>query len=206
MLYDRVQSTGRGEHKFRRYIKHKIHEPTESEDSSVGDSDVEILNSRTIRRNFRRLHPTSSGKEREKLRKQWQEIEKKKQEIIKIKSEMIQDPRTKILILLGFFNDITTETAQMIETKDIIDQLNPIVEIQKKQVEVYDKFSKGLGSWLIRGGNSREREHQSTREAERQMRQFAAKFSFQCSEVEVLVEKAENIHTTVREFEILIVR
>jgi hypothetical protein len=185
------------EKKFLLYVEHKIHEPTESENSSESDSDTGILGSRTFLQNA--LSRTGSGKQREKLEKQWRKS-------LAIRSVMIEDPQKKISQLLDFFNDITTETAQLIEVKDIIDELKPIVEIQQKQVEVFDKVCKALDSWLTREGNSYDLEHQPIREAERQMRQFATRFSYQFSEIEALAEKAKNTHTTVRDFEILIVR
>jgi hypothetical protein len=180
------------ERKFRRYIEHKIHQPTESEESSISDSDVEILDSRKFVRNFRRLYGRSSIKEREKLRKQWEEIRR-------IRLEIIEDPQKKISQLLDFFNDITKETEQLIEVKDIIDELKTMVEIQKKQKEVFEKFHNVLSPGLMKGEGRPTRVEQSMREAVvRQMTPFATKFSYQCSEIEALAEKAENTHKVVR--------
>ena len=216
MLYDRVQSRSdrepkEKEKKFRRYVKQKIYEPTESEDSTVSDNETEIFDARTFLRNAQRARRKNQEemsrlrqggnvtrsdledarrafrKDEEKLGKQWRKG-------VAARSEIIEDPQEKISQLLDFFNDITTETTQLIEVKDIIDELKIMVEIQKKQQEVFKKFLKVLESRWERGID------QSLEDAEaRQMMPFAAKFSYQCSEIEALAEKAENTHRAVRD-------
>lgn len=71
----------------------------------------------------------------------------------KYRMEMVEDPETQISKLLDSFNDITKETSQLIEIKDIIDELDMLGEVQKEQTKVLGDFTAALDRFLSK--NSR---------------------------------------------------
>jgi hypothetical protein len=69
------------------------------------------------------------------------EIQREMEEEREIRREMIQDPEGKISELLDSFNNINEETATLIEVKDIVDELQILQDVLKKQAEVLTSFT-----------------------------------------------------------------
>lgn len=116
---------------FRRFLSDRTRKSLKSKDSDSDDSDDEE-------------EPTSL----KQLRRQEKERKERfidRQIDRQTGAQMIQDPEKKISELLDTFNNITNETAQLIEIKDIIDELKMIYEVYDEQYKVIDSFFKALG-------------------------------------------------------------
>jgi hypothetical protein len=102
-----------------------------------------------------------------------------------IHQAMVKDPDKKISELMDAFNNITQETKQLIEIKDIIDELKMILEIQEAQGKVLSDFAKALPD--------------SHRDSQETMRQVARTVNHHCAEIAGLSKKAEVTQNAVRE-------
>jgi hypothetical protein len=133
MLYNRVSSRrkeekGDNESKFRKYLESKILKAHETEDNETDDT--------SNNQSMSRAHMLKE------IRGKWRSERDKRI----IEKEMIEDPEQKISDLLDSFNNITEETSQLIEIKDIIDELEIINEVQTEQIKVSTKFDIALGN------------------------------------------------------------
>jgi hypothetical protein len=108
------------ETKFRDFLKTRNLKP----DASEVDNDDDEQDLSPVQKFWR---------QNDKDDKEWME----KQDL---ERKMIEDPEKKISKLLDSFNNITEETKQLIEVKDIIDELNMILEVQTDQLKVITDF------------------------------------------------------------------
>lgn len=122
------------EREFCDFLWDKNSEVHEDQETDLGDTDEEIFPLRY--REMRRRMPRRRGWRGNRLTP-WEVHQK-------VLSEMIEDPEKKISKLLDSFNDITKETSQLIEIKDIIDELKMIFEVQEEQMRVLDDFVTAL--------------------------------------------------------------
>ncbi|KAH8588879.1 hypothetical protein B0O99DRAFT_746454 [Bisporella sp. PMI_857] len=151
MLYKRVQDRHkRGkeytEMEFRRFLEQKFRKSHGDLETDWSDSDGEMFSSR--RRYTRYMRYT-----------RWREHEE-------LKAEMIEDPEKKISELLDSFNNITEETSQLIEVKDIIDELKMILEVQDEQNKVLDDFARALNRFALKDENQKAPVEQSLKNVE----------------------------------------
>lgn len=117
--------------------------------------------------------------------KRWRQYEnsmEQRYEKRMLERQMVADPEKKISELLDKFNNITEETKQLIEVKDIIDELKMIYEIQGEQNTVVRQFAD-----FINGGMD-----------ETRLWRFVASGEYQRSEIMTLSEKAKETLKAVR--------
>lgn len=97
---------------------------------------------------------------------------------------LIIDPEEWITRLLDSFNKITEETSQLIEVKDIIDELNMIYEVQKEQARVIEDFAKLLP--------------EDRKKQKDELNRVATTTKYQYSEIAALSKKADGTLNAVR--------
>jgi flagellar hook-basal body complex protein FliE len=138
MLYERVKNrhTERKEYtekQFRLFLKRRFRKSRGDEDTDSSDSDGEPFFSNHLHARRRR-------------RMRWREWHERPI----VAKEMVEDPEKAISALLDSFNNITEETTQLIEVKDIIDELKMIHEVQDEQMRVLGDFTKALNRFVLK--------------------------------------------------------
>ncbi len=143
MLYKRVQNEGKKtkrdkDLKFRKFLWDKYSEVHEDQETDLSDTDEEDLPTRYRYIRWRMIDWWA----------QWK-VEQR------VKNEMIEDPEKKISKLLDSFNDITKETSQLIEIKDVIDELKIICEVQDDQLKALEGFKIALNTFPLKKASNK---------------------------------------------------
>lgn len=131
-LYEYRRGKAREDNVDKEFYKFLLRRSRKSRKGNAADSDdsgYEVYFNRT---QYSRWH-------RMQMKETWREKER-----TEIKKKMTEDPEKRISELLDSFNNITEETSQLIEVKDIIDELNMISEVQKEQLKIVRKFNRAL--------------------------------------------------------------
>jgi hypothetical protein len=125
------------------------------------------------------------------MQKFWRQNDKDDKEWMEkqdLERKMIEDPEKKISKLLDSFNNITEETKQLIEVKDIIDELNMILEVQTDQLKVITDF--------------RNSSSMKSNETDFVMYRLTESLEYQRSEVNALLNKADDTMKAVRKVQV----
>lgn len=164
-LYDRVSGQSKHtESRFRDFARDRVIKFYNKDDDDLSsDGGGNIIKSR---RNLRRIELKLINGGRVKRG---------------VQRAMANDPEKEISRVLYSFNNITQETAQLIEIKDIIDELKIIREVQEEQIKVMEDFTANLDQ---------------QREV---MQLFVGHEIHKCREIEALSKKAEDTLNAVTE-------